>query len=419
MTDGHGGAGWGWVPDIPPNPQNTAEVVCALTNAGESIPRAAEVVTLVGQNAVVREEHGEWVFHAPIDLSWRLRALQCLGIPSSDPSAAACRTALITAQESDSGGWRMSGRIGPVSVSATSSAIQALCGDTASDEATARAVLRGTMFLAESMLEQDPRTQPMYACAYVAAALARPEISAVGGKKIDRGRDLAVQHLLAHLAAGYPRIEEEHFRRADVADTWRHLSLHLSVGALLSVEPRTVFEPVVRRALIDLLDLQEPEELQAQYGGFRTSTEGFVTSYATTQALDSMLAARQVMHEKISPARVFDLICRDEGRHHLDAQNVIEFGGYPVVMNSPAGIGALLAGVPAGLTIALLAIGFADELGKAGSRALVVWGMLFVAFGTLAGLATRFPAVSKLRIATSVFAGYTAVVLPIVSFLLT
>jgi hypothetical protein len=26
--DGHGRAGWGWVPDVPPNPQNTAEVVC-------------------------------------------------------------------------------------------------------------------------------------------------------------------------------------------------------------------------------------------------------------------------------------------------------------------------------------------------------------------------------------------------------
>ncbi|MFE3759240.1 prenyltransferase/squalene oxidase repeat-containing protein [Nocardia tengchongensis] len=419
LSDGQGGAGWGWVADVPPNPGNTAEVVCALARAGHDIPQADQVLALVRRETVGRDEHGDWAFRAPIDLSWRLRALRCLGVGAAETDAVDCRDALIGVRDLDSGGWRMAHGVGPISVTATAGAVQALSAIAMVDEAAGRAASEGTRFLVESMIKQDPRVQPMYACAYVAGALARPEIAAIGGKRVERARDLAVQRMLAGLRDGEPGVEEEPFRRENVADTWRHLTLHLSVGALLIAEPRTIFDPAVRAALTHLLDLQEIEPLRAQQGGFRTSPEGFVTSYATTQALEAMVGARQVVSEYVNPARVFDMICREEGNHHEDAQQIVTVRGRTVVMNSLAGAMEVAIGVPAGLTISLFAVGFADDLGKVGSRALLVWGMLFVAAATLIGLTTRLPHVSKRRIAALVFAASTAVVLPIVSFLLT
>ncbi|UGT38626.1 hypothetical protein LTV02_21055 [Nocardia yamanashiensis] len=418
LPDGRGGAGWGWVSDVPPNPQNTAEVVCALARAGRAIPRVDEVSALVRQPVIQRDERGEWAFRTPIDLSWRLRALHCLGAPETDADVVAGRDALIAEADAGTGGWRLSDRVGPVSITSTANAIQALAPLAASDENVARTVLRGTGFLVESMLDQDPRVQPLYASAHVATALARPEIAAVGGRRVERARDLAVQRLLAGLGNGDPQIEEEPFRRGDFADTWRHLALHLTVGALLTAEPKTIFDPVVRNALTQLLDLQETGPLRTHRGGFRTSPEGFVTSFATTQALEAMLGARQVVNENVNPARIFDMICQEQGRHHADAQRVVSLRGRAVVMNSLAGAASFGLGGAAGLTIAMLAVGFGDELGKIGSRALVVWGMLFLALGTLAAVTTRFPAASKRGIAAAVFAGYTALALPIVSFLL-
>lgn len=127
---------------------------------------------------------------------------------------------------------------------------------------------------------------------------------------------------------------------------------------------------------------------------------------------------RDSLNETVNPAKVFDLICRADGVHHVDAQHLVSARGRPLVMNSHAGAALLAMGGSAGLTITLLAVAFAGELGTVGSRALVVWGVLFIAAGTFASLATRLPSVPNGRIAALVFAAYTAVVLPVVTFLL-
>lgn len=155
-----------------------------------------------------------------------------------------------------------------------------------------------------------------------------------------------------------------------------------------------------------------------QSGGFRTSSEGFVTTYATTQAVEALAQLRLTLNERVNPAKVFDLICRDEGASPADPQDVISAGGRSVVMNSYAGAGLLAIGGPAGLTIAIMSVAFADHLGEIGSRALVVWGTLFIAISTHVCVTTRFPTVPKGRIGTAVFAVFTAVVLPVVTFLL-
>lgn len=56
-------AGWGWVPDVPPNPQNTAEVVCALAEAQLPVPQREAVERLV-RTQMVRSVRGNWLFRA-------------------------------------------------------------------------------------------------------------------------------------------------------------------------------------------------------------------------------------------------------------------------------------------------------------------------------------------------------------------
>lgn len=282
IGDGDGGAGWGWVPDVPPNPQNTAEVVCALTALGHDVPRPAEVTRLVRRAIVPRGEGRDWPFQAPIDLAWKLRALDCLGVEETDPDAVACRQALVAEQDAETGGWRMSSRVGPVSITATSVAVEALARPARADEAAARSVRAGVGFLVSATIDRDPRVEPLYACAHIVAALARPEIAALGGKRYERTRTIAVGRLLDGLRRGEARIEEEAFRRGDLSDTWRHLTLHLAVGAVGGADAASLFDPAVRQALSELLELQETAELHFHRGGFRTSSSGFVTSYATT-----------------------------------------------------------------------------------------------------------------------------------------
>lgn len=417
LGDRLGGAGWGWVSDVPPNPQNTAEAVVALTAARRPVPRADEVLALVRRD-VVDTDSGAWEFRSPIDLSWRLRAMSCLGVPPADAAVAGCLRELLAKRDPDTRGWRLSGPVGPVSLTATTAALHALANLAAADETAAAALLHGTSLVVSLILDEDPRTRPMYTCAYTALLLSRPEIAAVGGKRVDRVRAMTVDRMLHGLRQGEARVEEEPFRRGPVADTWRHLSLHLAVAAVVTADERAVFDPGVRRGLVELLELQETQELSAARGGFRTSTEGFVTSYATVQGLAAMDAVRRMVDDRVNPATVFDMICREQGVHPRDAQEVVGFQGRSVLMNNDAGAMTLAAAVPAGLTIALLAIVFADDLGVVVSRSLVVWGSFFVAIGTFTGIATRLPSVPKGRTAAAVFAAYTAVILPVVTFLL-
>ncbi|WP_280498459.1 hypothetical protein [Nocardia farcinica] len=204
VGDGLGGAGWGWVPDVPPNPQNTAEVVCAFAALGRDIPRPEAVSQLVRRAVVHRDEGHDWPFQAPIDLAWKLRALHCLGAGVTDPDAIACRQALIAEQDGPTGGWRMSSRAGPISITATATAVQALAGSARDDEDSAQAVLTAVGFLVSAVIDHDPRVEPLYACAYVAAVLSRAEIAALGGQRFERARKLARERLLDGLRREKP-----------------------------------------------------------------------------------------------------------------------------------------------------------------------------------------------------------------------
>lgn len=415
---GNGRAGWGWVPDVPPNPQNTAEVVCALTAVAQPIPRRDEVIALVRSDVVEHQSRGDWAFRALVDVAWRLRALRCVvDDPSADPDVTACAQALVDAQDEETGGWRFAGASGPVSVTATTGAVLALL-DLSTKVETVDAVRRGLRMLSSFVLDQDERANRLYAAAQIAELLARPRIAELGGPRVDRARELALEHVMDCLREGDLGIDEEVFRRGDATDTWRHMTLHMSLLAVGRVAPERLFDPACRRGLIALLALQEDGSENVNRGGFRTSQEGFVTSYATTQALEVLALVRSTVHERVNPARTFDLLCRDDGAHHSDPQDVITVGGHTLTMNSGAGAAFLGVGALSGLTTAVMAVALEEHLGDGGSRALLVWGTAFVSLGTFAFLAVRLPRHANGRIAAGVFAAFTALVLPVLFYLL-
>lgn len=424
FADGAGGAGWGWVHDVPPNPQNTAEVVCALTAAGIPVPRAAEVLHLVRQHMIVAPTAGAGEFTGPIDIAWRLRAMHCLGVANEDSDVRECIRTLIQEQDAESGGYRMSGSVGPVSLTATTAAMHALAPYAADDVEVARATLRGVTFLALTMLSDDVRAEPLYSAAHIATVLARPEYASVGGRRARRASELAIERMLDGLASGANCNGDEHFLRGDVAHIWTHLGLHAAVGAVLVADGTLIFHPAVRAALTALFDLQVMTQQLPSRGGFRTSSEEFITAYSTTLAVEAMVHARTAVSETVNPGRVFDLICQVDGAHHSDGRVVTEWGSRRLVMNSHAGFAMFVLASAAGLTIvglgALLKAGLAEDAPlpeRAAAGGLIVWGTFVLAFGTLAGLTSRFPNVSQRAIAAGVFGGFTAVVLPIVTYI--
>lgn len=416
--DGQGRAGWGWVPDVPPNPQNTAEVVCAFTLIGRAVPRAEQVVALVRSDVVHHQTRGDWAFLAVIDVAWRLRALRCLvDDPADDADVTACARALVDAQDLETGGWRLAGRTGPVSVTATSAAVLAMLGLQTSVDVVP-AVRRGLGMLISSVIDGDERANRLYAAAQIADVLAHSEIAELGGPRTERARALALDRVMDHVRRGDLGIEEEVFRRESATDTWRHMTLHMSLLAASRAAPEQIFHPSFRQELVALLDLQESGEQNVNHGGFRTSREGFVTSYATTQALEVLALIRSTVNERVNPARTFDLLCRMDGAHHTDPQDVVSVARRTVTMNSWAGAILLAVGLLSGTTTAVLGVALKEHVGTAGSRALVVWGTAFVAVGAFGYLAVRLPKTPNGRIAAAVFAAFTALILPVLTYVL-
>jgi hypothetical protein len=419
IADGaEGRCGWGWVPDIPPNPQNTAEVVCALVGLGRPIPQRTGVEQLVRSNVVTNSQRGDWAFDALIDVAWRLRALRCLGVGPDDPDLRACVCALVEAQEPSSGGWRLTGQRGPISATATTAAVEALLDLEVPGIDLITVRRNAVAMLIRSVLEGDELVSSLHAAAQIAHLLAADSIVELGGIRIQKARNRLLRQVLDCIDRRYFTIEEEVFHRGNVTDTWRHTTLPLSLRAVAAAAPDRIFEPSFRVGLVALLNLQETAKANVNLGGFRTSQEGFVTSYATTQSLEVLKYVETTLEGRANPARTFDFLCRAEGAHHSDPQDLITIRRRTVTMNSWAGSFLLSVGLLTGATIIAMAIGFQHQLGQVGSRALVVWGMAPPAISTFAYACVRLPRTSNLRIAALVFSGFTALLLPIVTFLL-
>ncbi|MGW4071859.1 hypothetical protein [Nocardia grenadensis] len=97
--------------------------------------------------------------------------------------------------------WRLSGPVGPVSLTATTAAPHALADLVTADETATEALLHGTSLVVSLLLEDDPRIQPIYACAHRAAAI--PSGNRCGRR--EPGRSCSGADRLTHAGRTAPR----------------------------------------------------------------------------------------------------------------------------------------------------------------------------------------------------------------------
>ena len=410
-----GTRGWGWVPDVPANPQNTAEVVWALIETGRPVPDLDDVTRLIRLHHVDRGTGARWSFDEVIDTAWRLRALRQLGVDDMDTTDA---TRSLLASQDSGGGWRMGSATSAVSPTATRVAVLALAADPAPAEAVVRAVRAGARFLATATSDAALSGWSLYASAQIADTFSRPQLMAMGGFRARRAHAVTVQRIRDALTRGVLPVEEEPFVRGGFRDSWRHTSLSLSLTALVRSDPGNILLPEFRSGLVHLLDLQEVGVDAYHLGGFRTSEEGFVTSYATTQALELMTLVSSAVTGQVNPARTFDYICSQEGAHHSDPRDLVRFRHYRVAMNSTAGALTMFLGVAAGATILVLALQLQDSIPIAEGRGLVVWSLALITFALYTYVTLRLPQIPDRVVAAAAFTVFTAIALPVITYLL-
>jgi hypothetical protein len=408
------GAGWGWVSDVPPNPQNTAEVICALSGAGIEVPNRAGAERLV-RSSMVDSPRGGWAFSEPIDIAWRLRALNALDVGVGDPEVVAGVNALLSAQLAD-GCWRMADGEGPVSVTATACAVLALTAFPSENALVgARSAIRA---LSDGVTSGRHEFGSAFAVALSGFVLSRQQVQHVSGRQVRRSLAVASDRLLEYLELRTYAAEEETFVRAGLIDTWRHLTLPLALRAVAAANPDAIFEQSFRDGLVAMLALQDTMPDNVSFGAFRSSRDGFITSYATTQAIEALTEVRVSLTEKVNPAIAFDLICRRDGAHHTDAQRIGSIGRHAIILNSTAALGFMVVSAVAGASLVLSALLLAARSDLGLSRGLMVLGSVVAGFGVSAYASARMHRTPRQRVVLIAFTLFTALVLPVLTFVL-
>lgn len=409
-SDGTPFAGWGWIPEIPISPLNTAEVVCALSDAGEPVPKADLV-------AVCLERGAERCLASrdisSLHTSWLLMAFH--RFPSYEPPGRLVdrlRDHLVSITVED-GTWAFTPDTSQQSVFCTALAVEALaCCRPRGD--TAHAALDAGVATLLRYLETDDRA--IVDTAFAVRALARAETGALLGGPENKVRDRAVDWLLHKMQDGVDGIAEEQFSSAKGRQVWRHAILAPAIEAVALQRPEAIFTPPMRRSLrtlIESLQVREPE--RPDFGAFRTSQNGFVTTYGTTLALNALTTVAHHATVRVSPAEVFERLCETDGLDPSDPQTIVQVRGRRFIANFPL---ALAVAVLVSLqSAAIIAIAIADSHIAAGlSRTLVVVSLLLAFPAVVLAASARFPEFSRLRMIGVTFAVMTGAAFPILTF---
>jgi hypothetical protein len=403
------------VPDVHPNPQNTAEAVSAYLALGQEVPHLARVVSMLESEEPLVCHGQSWEFGTTLDLAYRLRALA--GLRQHSHAAVPARVVDRLGHELrecfESGGWALSAG-DDVSVFATAVALQALgaAGHVTTTDGLAREAW-GTIMSAAV----DPGFHcPLATRSYAVACLANPDLKLLRTGRSERAMRAGAMELLPALGESEASIEEEAFYRGTVLDRWRHVVLPLALHAIATATPGAVANPEFRHCFSRLCDLQEMEGTNK--GGFAAGRFGLVTSYATVQAITAIDAVDEAIESQPDPSQLIELLFRREGTHHTDPQVLGGTVERPIMANSHAALaGAVLATVLGLLAVAPM---IADGGAFSANVRRIVFGvdtyLLTVAWYGYA--VARISNVSRTAIASVMFAGVTAVLFPLLSLLI-
>jgi len=368
--------GWGWVEDVPPNPQNTAETVCVLVGAGRPVPNAGGVINLLRSSEVEAPGGESWHFGTTMDLAWTARALRSCCAPAEAEALVRPPVERLRADLDPAGGWGFTPGE-EIRWLPTSLAMIALSeADDRIGELVATAAFQAAWdaIVATARGQGDGEPCPLSSLAYALDVLVCPGLAPLRSARSRRAVDRAVGSLLDAMAGDLP-VEQEPFRRRDRLDVWRHLTVPLTVGAVARARPDAVLDPRFRRQFAVLCRLQERDPDYEDVGGYRVAFGGLITTYATVQSLDATLSVRASLSECLTGADVLDLAVREHGLHHSEGRDLELLPGRPLIVNSGAALAMAI------LATTMLAAGATAALAQPGGRVrnLLVWVMIALA----------------------------------------
>lgn len=397
-----------------PNPQNTAEVVCALLDARKEVPHLSDVVALLQQDEVFHpRKDRKWSFANNIDIAWRLQALLRLrdlhGAVVDDATIDRLAKMLQERQATD-GSWAFS-ESGLGSVVATALAVEALSMFRDGSADRQQCVTQGLDWL-HAYVRDASISEGVFALSRALRTLSLNEVlpgqGAASGRLLRRRAD----HILNHMKETELGIEEEIFQRGNVQDCWRHLSLPMALEALVRVAPRFAFEPAFRRSLIRLMELQEPRG--PSHGGVRTSPEGFVTSYATSLYVSTLAVIQKELNHGVSGAATFDFICQNAGLHHTDAHEIGEIGDSTILANSTATQWFFWTTALLSLSLLLVSLPRVSGISLGVRKLLTLEALLGLSVSIIGVYKGHHVDAPLLKVAVVVFSTMTGVALPLV-----
>ncbi|CAO5157528.1 putative Squalene cyclase C-terminal domain-containing protein [Frankia sp. AiPs1] len=408
--------GWGWVADVLPNPQNTAEVVVALSHAGRSGRELEHLLDALAAWEVVWPDGRQWVFDTPIDQAWRLRGL-CRLPKTRTRDQHISRTLRELRRKFTGRGWSLAPSRSESSF-ATAVALVAV-GEVSVREAVpalARHYLAAWQWLLADLNHPSNLDCTIAHTSWALLALSEPAFSEWRDGAYRRAVKAGLQRLIDALGGPIP-VEEEQFSRGPIRDKWRHPNLAVVIQAVLRIEPAQLFNPSIRQNFGELMRHQRTGAA-GEEGAFALNEAGPATTYSTTHGIQTMVMVKQAFAQA-SPGDVLELFCRIDGRHHTDAQKIAPaFGGNAIIMNSTAG---LTIGILFTFAITMFAAFMLGGvvLTDISRKVLACVLIYFLAIGWYGYLAARLPHTPNRNIALSIYGAVTAVALPIVTYLVT
>jgi Squalene-hopene cyclase C-terminal domain len=359
--------GWGWLAHIPPNEQNSAEVVVALIQHAEDLDQHRQLIVrcverqLIASQAVVTKD---WI--------WVAYALLTVKAARVYPDEAALDEAIDNAlREVDAlwdareGGWPDSyGE--SCQVTWTALALILL-----RDYLTPTKVSRATRFLAraqngdggwglwniseddvERLFQSHPRliarasSQVASNAGCTALATLALSVTHEASGPVSTG----VKWLLAHAldSGGWPVFQQIGLRRGETF-TYRHFSTTWTIRALLAVDKNYIYDETVIAAVMYLINLQD-----IATNGWRSAEDADPFTWATCNALDAVAEISDCL--LIKTPNMFRVISQWHQTRHLRGVATVQILRTRFVFNESTSLaGSLLITILVGCSIALLA----------------------------------------------------------------
>lgn len=359
--------GWGWVQHIPPNAQNTAEVLLALLSLPERdpSPEFPDVVRSCVEHNLVNCNRS-----ATRNLAWATRALIEVrrqnayeAADTLDGSIGSGLDALRQLQNPD-GGWPEVADE-PSQVTWTALTLMLLGGELPEDSvAAATDYLEGAQRSdggwplwtmspdeVEARFKDHPR---MIASASSQvnsnAACTAYAVLALGRRSRNyRAQKRGVAWLIAHIDehGRLPLFQQVSVIESEVS-TFRHFSTCWALQAILAVDPQFVFNDRVASLVMYLLGLRD----QAT-GGWRASEDSDPYTWATCNAIYAMRSVLQAL-QRVNPD-MFLVLAQWHRFRELAASSWFEVRGHRLSVNASAALAiAVLTTVICALATALL-----------------------------------------------------------------